>query len=205
MAIEATTILSIYSAVLTLMIGIIGFFVTRTFKELDNKISGKEFEVAKKGYRKKHRGYTPYQGQLLDKGRLLSGTGEGRQKARQYHGNFNDHKQRRQLIMNPEEMMKKARAAVFIKNNGKILRGINMIGTDYNNLAAIRSALNMDKDEFADSVNYLIESEFVRIRSVYTEAEAELTDYPMDELEGKLTAKGVQLLYGRISDPCVDN
>lgn len=80
-----------------------------------------------------------------------------------------------------------------------------MIGTDYNNLASIRSALNMDKDEFADSVNYLIESEFVRIRSVYTEAEAELADYPMDELEGKLTAKGVQLLYGRISDPCVDN
>jgi hypothetical protein len=107
--------------------------------------------------------------------------------------------------MNPEEMMKKARAAVFIKNNGKVLRGINMIGTDYNNLASIRSALNMDKDEFADSVNYLIESEFVRIRSVYTEAEAELADYPMDELEGKLTAKGVQLLYDRISDPCVDN
>lgn len=48
MAIEATTILSIYSAVLTLLIGIIGFFVTRTFKELDNKISAKEFEVAKK-------------------------------------------------------------------------------------------------------------------------------------------------------------
>lgn len=48
MAIETTTILSIYSAVLTLLIGIIGFFVTRTFKELDNKISAKEFEVAKK-------------------------------------------------------------------------------------------------------------------------------------------------------------
>lgn len=48
MAIEATTILSIYSAVLTLLIGIIGFFVTRTFKELDGKISAKEFEIAKK-------------------------------------------------------------------------------------------------------------------------------------------------------------
>ncbi len=48
MAIEATTILSIYSAVLTLTVGIIGFFLTRTFKELDNKISAKEFEIAKK-------------------------------------------------------------------------------------------------------------------------------------------------------------
>lgn len=107
--------------------------------------------------------------------------------------------------MNPEEIIKRARAAVFSKNNGKILRGINMLGTDYKNLTSIRSALNIDKDEFADSVNYLIESKFIQIRNVYTGAEAELADYPMDELECKLTAKGVQLLYGRISDPCVDN
>ena len=52
MAIEATTILSIYSAVLTLLIGVIGFFLTRTFKELDNKISSKEFEAAKKDIEK---------------------------------------------------------------------------------------------------------------------------------------------------------
>lgn len=48
MNIDATTILSIYSAVLTLLIGVIGFFLTRTFKELDNKVSTKEMEVAKK-------------------------------------------------------------------------------------------------------------------------------------------------------------
>lgn len=52
MTIEATTILSIYSAVLTLLIGVIGFFLTRTFKELDNKISSKEFEAAKKDIEK---------------------------------------------------------------------------------------------------------------------------------------------------------
>lgn len=52
MAIEATTILSVYSAVLTLLIGVIGFFLTRTFKELDNKISAKEFEIAKKDIEK---------------------------------------------------------------------------------------------------------------------------------------------------------
>lgn len=52
MTIDITTILSIYSAVLTLMIGVIGFFLTRTFKELDNKISAKEFEIAKKDIEK---------------------------------------------------------------------------------------------------------------------------------------------------------
>jgi len=52
MVIETTTILSIYSVVLTILIGIIGFFLTRTFKELDNKISAKEFEIAKKDIEK---------------------------------------------------------------------------------------------------------------------------------------------------------
>ena len=58
--------------------------------------------------------------------------------------------------MNPEAMMKKARAANFIENNGKVLRGINMLRTDYNKLSSIRSALGFDVDDFADSVNLLL-------------------------------------------------
>lgn len=52
MTIDITTVLSIYSGVLTILIGVIGFFLTRTFKELDNKVSAKEFEVAKKDIEK---------------------------------------------------------------------------------------------------------------------------------------------------------
>lgn len=48
MTIDAATILSIYSAILTLLIGVIGFFLMRTFKEMDNKVSTKEMEIAKK-------------------------------------------------------------------------------------------------------------------------------------------------------------
>ncbi|MCH5349208.1 MAG: hypothetical protein J1E40_07785 [Oscillospiraceae bacterium] len=44
MATDAAAILSVYSGVLTLLIGVIGFFLVRTFKELDNKVSAKEFE-----------------------------------------------------------------------------------------------------------------------------------------------------------------
>lgn len=106
--------------------------------------------------------------------------------------------------MNPEALIKKARAANFIENNGKVLRGINMLRTDYNKLSSIRSALGFDNDDFADSVNYLIESEYIRIRHVDTKKVAELADHPMDELEGKLTAKGIQLLAGAVSDPCVN-
>lgn len=52
MTIDVTTVLSIYSAVLTLLIGVIGFFLTRTFKELDNKVSNKAFEDAQKDIEK---------------------------------------------------------------------------------------------------------------------------------------------------------
>lgn len=106
--------------------------------------------------------------------------------------------------MNPETIMKKARAANFIENNGKVLRGINMLRTDYNKLSSIRTALGFDNDDFADSVNYLIESGYIRIRHVDSKRTAELADYPMDELEGKLTARGIQLLAGAVSDPCIN-
>lgn len=105
--------------------------------------------------------------------------------------------------MNPEMMIKRARAASFIENNGKVLRGINMLRIDYNKLSSIRSALGIDKDEFADSVNYLIESGYIRIRNCDTQKPVELADFRMDEIEGKLTQKGIQLLAGAISDPCI--
>ena len=52
MTIDITTVLSIYSGVLTLLIGLIWFFLTRTFKELDNKTAVKEFEAAKQDIEK---------------------------------------------------------------------------------------------------------------------------------------------------------
>ncbi len=105
--------------------------------------------------------------------------------------------------MDPNAMIKKARAANFIENNGKVLRGINMIRIDFNKLSSIRTALGIDADEFADSVNYLIEANFIRIRHCDTHKPVELADYGMDEIEGKLTQKGIQLLAGAIEDPCI--
>lgn len=105
--------------------------------------------------------------------------------------------------MNPEEMMKKARAANFVNNNGKVLRGVNMLRIDFNKLSSIRAALGFDDDDFADCINYLIESGYIRIRHCDTQKSVELADYPMDEIEGKLTQKGIQLLAGAIDDPCI--
>lgn len=106
--------------------------------------------------------------------------------------------------MNPKDMMQKARAANFVSNNGKVLRGVNMLRIDFNKLDSIRIALGLDDDDFADSINYLIESGYIRIRHCDTHKDIELADYPMDEIEGKLTPKGIQLLAGAVSDPCIN-
>ena len=49
---NAAMILSVYSGILTLLIGVIGFFLVRTFRELDCKVSAKEFESAQKDIEK---------------------------------------------------------------------------------------------------------------------------------------------------------
>ena len=52
MAADAAMILSVYPGVLTLLIGVIGFFLVRTFRELDNKVSAKEYESAQRDIEK---------------------------------------------------------------------------------------------------------------------------------------------------------
>ena len=49
---NAAMILSVYSGILTLLIGVIGFFLVRTFRELDDKVSAKEFSSAQKDIEK---------------------------------------------------------------------------------------------------------------------------------------------------------
>ena len=41
------------------------------------------------------------------------------------------------------------------------------------------------------------------LRSILTKEPAALSDCEFDELESKLTAKGISLLAGGISDPCI--
>ena len=105
--------------------------------------------------------------------------------------------------MKDNELMKKLRASNFIENNGKVLRGINMLRTSFNKLTQICSALGIDRDDFADNINYLSEAGYIRLRNCDTKIPAEFADYSMEELEGKLTALGIKLLAGKVTDDCI--
>lgn len=59
------------------------------------------------------------------------------------------------------------------------------------------------KTDITDSVNYLYEAGYIHLRTVLSKEPSTLADSDFDELEAKLTAKGISLLAGGINDPCI--
>lgn len=108
--------------------------------------------------------------------------------------------------MNQDEVKRRLKAGAFVENNGRVLRTINILRTGYNKLSLIKYALDdIPEGEYKDSVNYLHEEGYIHLR--YTEgkrpAETGLADAQYQELEGKLTAKGIRLLAGSLGDDLV--
>lgn len=108
--------------------------------------------------------------------------------------------------MNEEKAVSdKIRARKFIKNNGRVLRTINMLRYKFERLSEVQYALDdIPENEYADSLNYLCEEEYIQLRNVKSKQEATLADNDIDTLEAKLTSKGIKLLAGKLFDELVE-
>lgn len=108
--------------------------------------------------------------------------------------------------MNEQDILKKMRAESFSKNNGIVLRTINILKTKYNRLDSISGAISstIDKADFADCINYLSEAGYIALRRCDNKTPANIADNDIDELEAKVTPEGTRLLNGRKSDPCIE-
>lgn len=111
--------------------------------------------------------------------------------------------------MDKNEMRKKLNVINFISNNGRVLRMINILHYQYNELKSIANVLKedgIDEAEFLDSVNYLVEAKYIRLREIsskiHVEELSQDTDYK--KLEAKLNAKGITLLAGGLEDNCIE-
>ena len=62
----------------------------------------------------------------------------------------------------------------------------------------------MSEHDFLSSVNYLFLSEYILLRKIKTKEFADIADVPYEELEAKLSQKGIKLLDGTISDNSVE-
>ncbi|MDE5771351.1 MAG: type VI secretion protein [Ruminococcus sp.] len=106
--------------------------------------------------------------------------------------------------MDKETLNRRISAGNFVENNGSVLRAVNILKTKFNRLKDIKYALNIEKNDIENSINYLHEAGYLHLRNSENRQPSSLSDDDFDALEGKLTAKGIQLLAGVISDECVE-
>lgn len=107
--------------------------------------------------------------------------------------------------MNDKDMLGKMKTGKFIRNNGLVLRTINILRYKFEKLEEVKYALDdMPENEYLDSLNYLCESEYIQLRHIKSKKSAELSDEDISELEAKLTDKGIKLLAGKIFDELVE-
>lgn len=108
--------------------------------------------------------------------------------------------------MNVMEISEKIRQQRFIQNNGRVLRAINMLRTQYVSLSDLRFGLSSDitDGEYADCINYLTEIGYINVRNRETKEKTTLADTELRLLEAKLSGDGIKFLAGKISDDCVE-
>jgi len=106
-----------------------------------------------------------------------------------------------------ENSIKRLKAGNFVKNNGKVLRTINILRHKYNKLTGVQSVLEdggVSADEFLDCVNFLAEDSYIHLRRIGSKEDANLADDDYTALEAKLTSKGIRLLAGGIDDKMIE-
>ena len=94
----------------------------------------------------------------------------------------------------------------FIDNNARVLRAVNTLHTRFVKIKDLEYGLAPDISaaEISDSINYLVESGYIKLRNIESRAEvSDLADAEILNLEAKLTAKGIAFLTGKLSDPCI--
>ena len=106
---------------------------------------------------------------------------------------------------NEREYLQAIKAKHFRKNNGEVLRNINILRARYSKLEDIKFVMkNVPENEFVDSVNYLYLSEYILLRKIKTKESADIADVPYELLEAKLSQKGIKLLEGSVTDNSVE-
>ena len=105
-----------------------------------------------------------------------------------------------------KEINDRIRQKKFFHNNGIVLKGINLLRTQFVSLPDLKYALEptLTESEFLDCVNYLTEGGYIRTRHIGTKQETTLADCVPNELEAKVTQKGIQVIACILKDDCIE-
>jgi hypothetical protein len=111
-------------------------------------------------------------------------------------------------LSNEKDLLKEMRTKAFVRNNGHVMRYINICGFRHKYIA-LRSVwdvsqTDMGEQEYLDCINYLSQKGYIRLRNIKSKAVVELADAEYTDLEALLTDTGIDLMGGAIENPMVD-
>ena len=94
--------------------------------------------------------------------------------------------------MKQAEMIERIRQKAFFKNNGMVLKAVNLLRDKFVALTDIRYAPepSMTEAEFRDSIN--------------SKTDTTLADTAMEQMEAKVTADGIKIIACVRKDECID-
>lgn len=106
-----------------------------------------------------------------------------------------------------EDVKKKILQSDFAKNNGRILRTVNILSGKYINVDSVCDALDnvMSIGEFDESLVYLHKGCYIEMRNKYNQhIITDMTKETYKDIEVCLTQKGIKLARGFITDEAVE-
>lgn len=108
--------------------------------------------------------------------------------------------------MENKEFHERIRQKKFFHNNGIVLKGVNLLRTQYVSLPDLKYALepSITESEFRDSVNYLSESGYIKMRNIRSKQATTLADCDFDEIEAKVSADGIKIIASVRTDECIE-
>lgn len=108
--------------------------------------------------------------------------------------------------METKEMQERIRQKKFFRNNGVVLKGINLLREKYVRLTELKYALEptLMEQELRDSINYLSESGYINMRNIRSKQSTTLADCDFDDIEAKVSADGIKIIACVKTDECID-
>ncbi len=108
--------------------------------------------------------------------------------------------------METKEMTERIRQKKFFRNNGIVLKGINLLRTQYVSLSELKYALepSVTESELRDCVNYLSESGYIKMRNIRSKLPTTLADCDFEEIEAKVSADGIKIIACARTDECIE-
>ena len=96
-----------------------------------------------------------------------------------------------------EKLLAEMEQSDFAKNNGKIMRTLNVLAPSYHNLSSIQRILKDDgigEGQYAACLDFLALEGYILLRTVKDHVRCEdLADHNWTELEAKLSGKGLEI------------